>query len=112
MAGPSSSPLRHPLTLLLAPVHLNESDFPEPNEFRPERFLQQRDDYPGTLGHSAFGWGRRICPGMHLGAASIAINIARMLWAFNIKPALNEKGEKIDVDMYVGPLLFREAQPC
>ena len=38
---------------------------------------------------------------MHLGSASIAINIARILWAFNVKPALNQKGEKIDVDMYV-----------
>jgi hypothetical protein len=38
---------------------------------------------------------------MHLGSASIAINIARILWAFNVKPAVNQKGEKIDVDMYV-----------
>jgi hypothetical protein len=83
-------------------VHLNEADFPEPQEFRPERFLDKRD-YPGTWGHSAFGWGRRICPGMHLGSASVSINIARILWAFEVKPAKNEKGEDIDVDMYEKP---------
>ncbi|KAK3903491.1 cytochrome P450 [Staphylotrichum tortipilum] len=80
-------------------IHLNEEDFPESHEFRPERFLGQRD-YPGNLGHSAFGWGRRICPGMHLGSASVAINIARILWAFNVGPGRNEKGEKIDVDIF------------
>jgi hypothetical protein len=36
---------------------------------------------------------------MHLGAASVAINIARILWAFNVGPGRNDKGEKIDVDM-------------
>ncbi|KAK4118997.1 cytochrome P450 [Parathielavia appendiculata] len=80
-------------------IHLNESDFPDPHQFQPERFLDHRE-YPGTLGHSAFGWGRRICPGLHLGSASVAINIARILWAFEVKPALNDKGEKIDVDIF------------
>ncbi|KAL2020641.1 hypothetical protein VTK56DRAFT_8131 [Thermocarpiscus australiensis] len=80
-------------------IHLNEADFPEPHTFKPERFLEGRE-YPGTLGHSAFGWGRRICPGMHLGSASVAINIARILWAFNVKPAVNEAGEDIDVDIF------------
>lgn len=79
-------------------VHLNEADFPDPHNYQPERFLGKRE-YPGNLGHSAFGWGRRICPGMHLGSASVAINIARMLWAFDIKPARNEQGGEIDVDM-------------
>ena len=90
--------LHVPKTMLTFVVHLNEKDFPEPHEFRPERFLEQRK-YPGNLGHSAFGWGRRICPGMHLGTNSVLINTARILWGFNIKPAVNEKGEKIDVDM-------------
>lgn len=79
-------------------VHLNESDFPEPNEFRPERFVEKRD-YPGTFGHSAFGWGRRICPGMHLGSASVELNIARILWAFEVGPAKDASGKDIEVDM-------------
>ncbi|KAI1390626.1 cytochrome P450 [Hypoxylon trugodes] len=80
-------------------IHLNESDFPEPDEFRPERFLEDRD-YPGPFGHSAFGWGRRICPGMHLGSASVELNIARTLWGFNIRPAKDIDGKDVDVDIF------------
>ncbi|KAK1676787.1 cytochrome P450 [Colletotrichum godetiae] len=80
-------------------IHLNEADFPEPHEFRPERFLTDRE-YPGTFGHSAFGWGRRICPGMHLGSASVALNIARTLWGFEINPEKDEKRRDIDVDIF------------
>ncbi|KAK8004148.1 ribosome biogenesis protein MAK21 [Apiospora arundinis] len=80
-------------------IHLNEKDFPEPHEFKPERFLENRD-FPGSLGHTAFGWGRRICPGMHLGAASVNLNIARILWAFHVTPAKDEKGQDIDVDIF------------
>ena len=55
--------------------------------------------YPGNLGHSAFGWGRRICPGMHLGYGSVQLNIARILWAFNVEQAIDANGKEIDVDM-------------
>ncbi|KEZ46554.1 Uncharacterized protein SAPIO_CDS0349 [Scedosporium apiospermum] len=87
---------------IIAPLwslHLNEADFPEPHEFKPERFMEKRE-YPGPWGHSAFGWGRRVCPGMHLGSASVTINIARILWAFNVQAAKNQKGEDIDVDIF------------
>jgi hypothetical protein len=36
---------------------------------------------------------------MHLGSASVAINIARILWAFDVKPALDKAGKPVDVDM-------------
>ncbi|OHW92159.1 o-methylsterigmatocystin oxidoreductase [Colletotrichum incanum] len=80
-------------------IHLNEADFPEPDEFRPERFMEHRE-YPGTFGHSAFGWGRRICPGMHLGSASVELNIARILWGFKVNPPKDEKGRDVDVDIF------------
>ncbi|KAK8112121.1 uncharacterized protein PG998_008578 [Apiospora kogelbergensis] len=67
--------------------------------FKPERFLEERD-FPGTLGHAAFGWGRRVCPGMHLATASVNLNIARILWAFNVTPAKDEKGQNIEVDIF------------
>lgn len=79
-------------------VHLNDADFPEPHAFRPERFMGKRE-YPGNFGHSAFGWGRRICPGMHLGLASVELNIARTLWAFDVKAAKGPDGKSAEVDM-------------
>lgn len=87
---------------IIAPLwslHLNESDFPQPHEFIPERFLEHRE-YPRSFGHSAFGWGRRICPGMHLGSASVAINIARILWGFDVRPGKDEKGRDAGVDIF------------
>ncbi|BGP32800.1 hypothetical protein JCM10296v2_004584 [Rhodotorula toruloides] len=80
-------------------IHVNEKDFPEPHKFDPERFMVKRD-YPGRWGHSAFGFGRRICPGMHLAENSIYINIARILWAFNISKAKDAAGNDIPVDIF------------
>ncbi|KDN69081.1 hypothetical protein CSUB01_11693 [Colletotrichum sublineola] len=88
-------------------IHLNEADFPEPHEFRPERFMERRE-YPGAFGHSAFGWGRRICPGMHLGSASVALNIARILWGFAVSSAKDDKGRDIDVDMLLHSFAYSD----
>ncbi|KAH0583192.1 hypothetical protein H2248_011075 [Termitomyces sp. 'cryptogamus'] len=71
--------------------------FPSPDDFRPERFLETQDPRLQTF-DLPFGFGRRICPGMHLARNSIFINIARMLWAFNILPALAEDGQQIIPD--------------
>jgi len=36
---------------------------------------------------------------MHLGSASLVINIARMLWSFDIGVQTGLDGKKLDVDM-------------
>ena len=57
--------------------------FPEPNEFRPERFLNNTDPMftKFTLG---FGFGRRICPGMHVAHQSLYILMSRYDSAFTL----------------------------
>ncbi|KAG6810836.1 hypothetical protein H0H92_010131 [Tricholoma furcatifolium] len=65
--------------------------FPSPNDFQPDRFLETSDPRLQTF-EVPFGFGRRICPGMHLAMNSLLINVSRILWAFEILPAIDEKG--------------------
>lgn len=79
-------------------IHLDESVFDNPMEFRPRRWIENP-----SLPLAAFGFGRRVCTGQHIAQNSLFINIARLLWAFNIEHAY-ENGEKIDID----PLRFSQ----
>ncbi|TFK64018.1 cytochrome P450 [Pluteus cervinus] len=73
--------------------------FPNPHEFRPERFLDPSgtaDVIPeGTRnqGHVSFGFGRRICIGMNLAVQFQFINIATLLWAANVEPGYDKDGD-------------------
>ncbi|KAG6898242.1 hypothetical protein C0992_002256 [Termitomyces sp. T32_za158] len=63
--------------------------FPEPDTFKPERFLENPDSKYHKM---AFGYGRRMCPGMHIALQGLYIAISRLLWAFDIFP-VSEKGK-------------------
>ena len=67
----------------------NHTLYPEPDVFKPERFLNAdgslRDDPVLT---SAFGFGKRICPGRHFVDAALFIIAASFFSVFNI-----ERGE-------------------
>nr|WGN96443.1 cytochrome P450 AspF [Aspergillus sp.] len=60
-------------------VEHDESIFPEPFEFRPERWLVD-SGLPDLL----FGFGQRACPGRHMGQDAVSLAAARVLWAFDI----------------------------
>ncbi|KAI0251161.1 cytochrome P450 [Lactifluus subvellereus] len=77
--------------------------YPEPDVFKPERFLNPdgtlRDDPVLT---SAFGYGRRICPGRHFVDTTLFITVASLLSVFNI-----EKGSDGPVNYtYTGGVLM------
>lgn len=70
-------------------VHRHPRDFAGPDRFRPERYLNGLErPYPVPRGHHAFGFGRRICGGQPLAEQGLALSLAKLAWAFNIRPGL------------------------
>ena len=84
-------------------MSFNPEIFPEPHEFKPERWIQNPN-----LEHTPFGFGRRICPGGHLGWDSIFILTAWLMWAYNITHAYRD-GKRIDIDPWDIKLTFTAA---
>ena len=72
--------------------------FPDPEAFKPERFLNEdgtlRDDPVFLL---AFGIGRRICPGRHFVFATLFVVTASVLSLFNVTSAKDKDGNEISV---------------
>jgi cytochrome P450 len=62
----------------------DESVFPEPSRFKPERFLDPSVELPEAV----FGFGRRICPGRFMARSSMWIAIVSVLAVFEISPVL------------------------
>lgn len=87
------------------PIHHDPSVFKDPERFNPERYL----NHPHGSGHYAagsaasrdhwsFGAGRRICSGVHLAENSMFIVLAKLLWAFDVLPPLDDAGREVEVD--------------
>ncbi|KAE9394854.1 cytochrome P450 [Gymnopus androsaceus JB14] len=76
----------------------DEKNFPDPYTFNPDRYICAAD---GRLNldvmepTSGFGFGRRICPGIHMAYSTIWITIASVLAVYDISNALDENGEII-----------------
>ncbi len=81
--------------------------YEKPDTFNPDRFLKHPKlamDYAGSpdwenRDHYAYGAGRRICVGIHLAERTQWRITARLLWAFNIEPAIDEvTGKPVELD--------------
>ncbi|KAJ3876287.1 cytochrome P450 [Lentinula edodes] len=61
------------------------------DKFYPERFLDFKGDVPGALGqgHVSYGFGDRICSGMHIANDALFIYIAAILHACDIRESPN-----------------------
>jgi len=98
----------------------NESDYPKPRQFRPERFLTsegmlRKDDGVRHPIDIVFGFGRRfvetnytelilsltqflyrICPGAHIGYSILWLTAASLLTVFDIDKTLDVDGHPIE----------------
>ena len=60
----------------------------EPNEFKPERFVQEDVAIMGSdLRLAPFGSGRRVCPGKAMGIATVELWLAQLLHSFKWVPS-------------------------
>lgn len=75
-------------------MNLDSSNFPDPHTFDPSRWLATSNS---DLRYHAFGYGRRICPGRHIAENSVFLNIAKIMWGFNISTA-DDGGAGVDPD--------------
>ncbi|KAG1725073.1 cytochrome P450 [Suillus paluster] len=70
--------------------------FPEPEVFKPERWINDQGRVRDDLKFFVYGFGRRVCPGQEVANRSLFINSLLVLWAFQMtldptKP-LNDMG--------------------
>ncbi|KAF1843820.1 cytochrome P450 2D18 [Cucurbitaria berberidis CBS 394.84] len=102
------------------PPHALNSPFEDPETYNPDRFLGRPKlamDYAGSpdymnRDHYAYGGGRRICVGIHLAERMQWRIVGKLLWAFEIKPAVDEetgKSVNLDLDAYVDGFLMQPA---
>ncbi|KAK7012837.1 cytochrome P450 [Favolaschia claudopus] len=81
----------------------DKEEFANPDEFRPERFLEPTGDELIRKVHQAtFGFGTRVCPGQHFATSSLWITIATLLATFTIRPV---PGDEPVLDCEEGALI-------
>lgn len=80
-------------------IHRDESYYgPDVENFHMDRWLTEDGQLKKDMKHFQYGFGRRICPGLHVANNSVLINSALLLWSFDIRQKLDAKGKPIPID--------------
>ncbi|KAJ3839896.1 cytochrome P450 [Lentinula raphanica] len=81
--------------------------YEDPETFNPDRFIDNEYgtkpnvDTSNFRANIAFGYGRRICPGIHLANNSLLLNTMNLLWGFSFESPLDTStGLPIPVDIF------------
>ncbi|KAF5385610.1 hypothetical protein D9757_006785 [Collybiopsis confluens] len=79
-------------------MNRDPSRYPDPNVFRPERFLElPNGPFTSINDISAFGFGRRICPGRYMADNTVWLAIASVLATLTLGKAKDEEGNEVKV---------------
>jgi hypothetical protein len=88
-------------------MHLEEALYPGAKEYNPDRWLNPKyptyqeplTQFPNLKRFSAFGFGRRICPGLESAERSLFIQISHIAWACSLAWKKDENGIPITVSV-------------
>ena len=82
--------------MLIYPLHHNPEFHPEPEAFRPERFLKENADQLVQYTFHPFGAGPRVCIGQRFAMVEMKLCIAKLLQKYRIEatPETEMKYEK------------------
>lgn len=86
----------------------NPEKYPDPENFRPERWLEPGwptyqeplTSYPTVKGMSSFGFGRRQCLGQTLTQDELLLACGGLMWGFNLRKKVDPNtGLEIDIPL-------------
>ncbi|XP_038716443.1 cytochrome P450 83B1-like [Tripterygium wilfordii] len=84
-----------------------------PEEFYPERFIDNPIDFKGQdFRLVPFGAGRRTCPGLHMGIATVELSLANLLYNFDWEMPTGMKEEDIDTEALNGITVHKKNALC
>jgi cytochrome P450 len=76
----------------------NADDYPEPERFNPERYLNADGEIDSKVRDprtAVFGYGRRICPGRFFADTSLFLSVATLLATVDVVRAKDARGNEI-----------------
>lgn len=71
-------------------IHRDSEQFPEPETFKPERYLDENDGSGKLSGLLSFGAGPRTCPGMLFAIQELKVLLSHLLLEFKWESAEEE----------------------